>query len=209
MSSMMFFRQSRVPNVCALQCACMQPHIRPLPLRMTRHGTVHYRASEPSPDRDGRLSSIINSLNRIAVFEDTHTHTKTLKRARRSGGLKIGRCSNSLDAFFLFSFSTVFHKVHTCVVSTAEEKKYHRPVEKGWRTWWWLVGEAERGFSFPIDPQVGTEKHIRRVDGDGKFSREEIRGGADVALLSLAYGDRTISCDNCRDESWLEIQSEA
>lgn len=82
----------------------------------TRHGALSSeQASEPSPDRDGRLSSIINSLNRIAVFEDTHTHTKTLKRARRSGGLKIGRCSNSLDAFFLFSFSTAFHKVHTCV----------------------------------------------------------------------------------------------
>lgn len=38
--------------------------------------------------------------------------------------------------------------------------------------------------SFSIDPAVGTEKHIRRVDGDEKF-REEIRGGANVSLLGL------------------------
>lgn len=31
----------------------------------------------------------------------------------------------------------------------------------------------------------GTEKHIRRVDGDDEKFREEIRGGADVSLLGL------------------------
>lgn len=52
----------------------------------------------------------------------------------------------------------------------------------------WLKKDGEHdddssGFVFDRS-EVGTEKHIRRVDGDEKF-REEIRGGADVSLLGL------------------------